>query len=87
VDGFHPRHETRIGAVQTILKELGYDRIPRLLVFNKTDLLDEGRLHELLVGRDAVPISATKGTGIDSLLSRIDGLLPPRAAGRNGPRA
>ena len=58
VDGSHPRHEAQIKAVDTILKELEYGGIARLLVFNKTDLLDEPARHDLLVGRDAVAISA-----------------------------
>jgi len=79
VDGSHARHEAQIKAVDAILKELEYGGIARLLVFNKTDLLDEAGRHDLLVGRDAVAISAIKGTGLDDLLSRIDKMLPLRA--------
>jgi GTP-binding protein HflX len=79
VDGSHVRHEAQIKAVDGILKELEYGGIARLLVFNKTDLLDEAGRHDLLVGRDAVAISAIKGTGLDDLLSRIDKMLPLRA--------
>ena len=79
VDGSHPRHEAQIRAVDNILKELEYGGIARLLVFNKTDLLDEAGRNDLLVGRDAVAISATKGRGLDELLSRVDKMLPLRA--------
>ena len=76
VDGSSPRHENRIRAVKSILKDLGYGGIVSLLVFNKTDLLDEDGRRDLLVGRDAINISATKGTGFSDLLSRIDKMLP-----------
>src|SRR6185295_9335984 len=46
---------------------------PRLLVFNKLDLLDPEQRRELLVGnRDAIGISAATGEGIDELRGRIE---------------
>src|SRR5690606_27218490 len=47
VDISNPRFEEQIGAVERILTELELDRIPRLLVFNKTDLVDEGEVGPL----------------------------------------
>src|SRR5687767_7964371 len=45
---------------------------PRLLVFNKLDLLDAGERSRVLVGRrDAVGISAETGEGLDALRDRI----------------
>jgi len=79
VDGSHPRYEAQIQAVTGILQELGYGDIPFLLVFNKVDLLSEEARADRLVGRDALCISATRGHGLDALLSRIDERLPARA--------
>ena len=79
MDGAHAGHESQIRAVDSILEELGYGDIPRLLVFNKADLLEPEQRTELLAGRDALSISATEGTGIDEMLERIDLLLPPAA--------
>jgi GTP-binding protein HflX len=77
VDASHPDWEGRIEAVGRILGELEYEEIPRLLVFNKADLLDEDDLMERLARRDALAISATRNTGIRELLERIDEVLPP----------
>ncbi len=79
VDATHPRHESQIEAVERILRELGYAEIPRLLVFNKADLLDVPRRTELLAGRDSLCISALTGSGVPALLGRVDELLPVRA--------
>ncbi len=78
VDGSHDCHEARIEAVERILVDLGYGNIPRLLVFNKTDLADPDHLVELTAGRDALLISAVTGDGIEELLGRIDDALPQR---------
>jgi GTP-binding protein HflX len=79
VDASHPGHPAQIKAVETILRELGYSEIPRLLAFNKTDLIGEHDQVELLaVHQHAIGLSAIRGTGIDELLGRIDDALPPR---------
>lgn len=76
VDVSHPSHEAHIRAVHRILAELEYDGIPRLLVFNKIDRVSREDLPARLCGNDAVPISALKGEGIQTLLQRIDKALP-----------
>jgi len=40
VDISNPRFEQQIGSVDTILSEIGLDEIPRLMVFNKVDLVN-----------------------------------------------
>jgi GTP-binding protein HflX len=76
VDVSHPDFEAQIDAVEKILLDLGHDRIPTLLVFNKVDLLDEGSLAERMSGRDALPVSSLRVRGVDRLLERIDFVLP-----------
>ncbi|MCP3978201.1 MAG: GTPase HflX [bacterium] len=85
VDGSHPDHEAQIGAVERILDDLEYGSIPSILAFNKIDRLRKAELRDLLTGREALAISALKGSGIDDLLRHIDEVLHgpgefPRAA-------
>ncbi len=61
-----------IAAVESVLEEMGASEQPRLLVFNKIDLLDDDERQRLLVGRsDVVGISAHTGEGMDELRDRI----------------
>lgn len=88
VDASHPRFDSQIRAVEGILTELGYSEIPRILVFNKTDLVADELRDDLATGRDALLISALARQGIPALLERIDSALgAPSGAGRPGPLA
>ena len=78
VDVSHSGYEAHIQAVHRILTELGYDGIPRLLVFNKIDRVSPENLPPRHDGNDALEISALKGEGIQELLHRIDESLPLR---------
>ncbi|NIW38863.1 MAG: GTPase HflX, partial [Gemmatimonadetes bacterium] len=53
VDLSHPGYEAQIRAVESILEELGYGEIPRLLVFNKIDLLPRDEVSGALAGNKA----------------------------------
>ncbi len=62
-----------IAAANAVLGELGADSAPRLLVFNKLDLLDPTERARLLVGeRDVVGVSAVSGEGIEELKGAIE---------------
>jgi GTP-binding protein HflX len=62
-----------IVAVDSVLEEIGAGAKPRLLVYNKVDLLDDDAIRALLVGeRDAITISAATGEGLDELRDRIE---------------
>jgi len=62
-----------IAAANGVLEEIGADSAPRVLVYNKLDLLDEDERSRLLVGsRDAVGVSAETGEGIDALMDAIE---------------
>jgi GTP-binding protein HflX len=79
VDMSHPRHDAQIKAVEAILEELGDADIPRLLVFNKADLVDDERRHEILAARDeSIAIAAAKREGLNELLRAIDARLAGR---------
>jgi GTP-binding protein HflX len=60
-------------AVDEVLTEIGAGEKPRLLVFNKVDLLSEGERGETELDHpEAVLISAREGEGLDGLRERIE---------------
>jgi GTP-binding protein HflX len=60
-------------AVDEVLEEIGAGEKPRLLVFNKIDLLsDEERRETELDHPEAVLVSAQEGEGLDGLRARIE---------------
>jgi GTP-binding protein HflX len=67
VDGSSPDREAQVEAVNEVLKEIGADRIPQVLVYNKIDLTQiEPRAERNEYGKIArVWISAQAGTGLD----------------------
>jgi GTP-binding protein HflX len=68
----HQRHES-IAAVDSVLEEIGAEAAPRLLVFNKVDLLEADEARELTIREpDAVAISALEGEGLDHLRNRME---------------
>ena len=71
VDASDPDPEGCIAAVRTVLDEIGADRVPELLVFNKADLAPAAAAR--LVDREpgSVAISATTGAGMDDLLAMV----------------
>ncbi len=74
VDAAEPaeRRAESIAAADSVLEEIGAGAKPRLIAYNKIDLLGDDERRELLVGdRDAVGISAATGEGIDDLKERI----------------
>jgi len=78
VDGAHEEALAQITAVDQVLTDIGADELPRLLVLNKADIAQEHTGEGL--GRrfaDAVVVSAVTGEGVERLVQRIAGLLPP----------
>ena len=81
VDAANPRWQQQIVSVGRILTQLQFDQIPRLLVFNKSDLMDRPTLdsmirHGLLEwGTEALEISAMDRKSLSPLLHRIDEIL------------
>jgi len=60
-------------AVDEVLEEIGAGDKPRLLVFNKADLLSEEEREEAALDHpEAVLISAREGEGLDELRERIE---------------
>jgi GTPase len=67
------RRRESIAAVDSVLEEIGAGSSPRLVAYNKIDLLDADARRDLLVGQpDAVGISAATGEGLDELRDGIE---------------
>jgi GTP-binding protein HflX len=72
VDTSHAMAGAQIAAVSEVLGELGVSGSPQMLVYNKTDLIDEAELLQLQRrSPDAVFVSGVSGAGLESLLERI----------------
>lgn len=83
VDAANPDFPEQMAEVQKVLAEIGADRVPQLLVFNKIDMLDSERFplqlqdHYELDGA-AVPrvfVSAQGGQGIAALRSVLSDIV------------
>jgi GTP-binding protein HflX len=72
VDASAPGVDEREAAVAAVLKEIGADERPQLLVLNKSDLAPSRRGDALARGRDgAVLVSARTGAGLPALLDAV----------------
>jgi GTP-binding protein HflX len=77
VDAGNPHVEEQIQAVQSVLKEIGCDKNPTLLVLNKMDRVADGTLLNMLSDKyaPAVAISAVTGRGLDDLQDAVIEML------------
>jgi GTP-binding protein HflX len=76
IDASSPDRERQMEAVQSVLTEVGADRVPSVDVFNKCDQLDEGergRLRALYPG--ALCVSALHGDGREEIIVAMEGRL------------
>jgi GTPase len=71
VDASAPDVAGNIRAVRDVLAEIGVDRVPELLAFNKADLAPDEAQRLCAVHEGSVALSATTGEGIDRLLGTI----------------
>lgn len=81
VDGSDPAKDDHMAATEDVLEALDLHEIPRILVFNKVDLLEE--FSALLLQRthpDAVLMSATEPASARTVLAKVRGLLEELAA-------
>jgi len=80
VDVSHPQATEQIQSVDAVLKEIGAEGKPTLMVFNKMDQLNgnQGLLSGLLDKHpNGVTISAATGEGLPALLSELGSQLRP----------
>jgi GTP-binding protein HflX len=84
VDAADAERDVRMEQVDAVLRAIGADQVPRLLVYNKIDLRKEGAAPEVArierdeQGRPArVFISSRTGEGLDLLRTAVAGCLYP----------
>lgn len=77
VDVADPRLDDKKDAVEQLLAELELNEIPRLLVLNKCDLLDEAEAEALARRHQGVLVSATRRIGLRELLETAEEALGP----------
>ncbi len=71
VDASSDEFEEQIVAVEEVLEQINAQTLPRVLVFNKCDLLTIEQQEALAKRYDALLVSAETGEGIDQLVDRI----------------
>jgi GTP-binding protein HflX len=77
VDASRPDWPAQVAVVHEVLAEIGAGDHPRLLVFNKADLLDDAGVRALTQAwPDAIVISAARRQGLDRLLDALARHLP-----------
>jgi GTP-binding protein HflX len=82
VDASSPQVENHIASVEKILEELHLSEIPRMLVFNKSDLLDREELANLRRSFGAITVSALDRSSLAPVVERIGDMLDGAAAAR-----
>ena len=80
VDASSPRMEDQIKTVEEILRKLGLDGIPVVLVLNKIDRLDPGRTADLAKNLKGIPVSALHPGTFSGLLQEMERLIWPRSS-------
>jgi len=89
VDASNPSHLEQIASVLSVLREIGADQVPQVLVFNKLDAMDPATVPRTLVDvmeleGQSVPrlfVSAHTGAGLPALRA----LLAERVLARDAP--
>lgn len=92
VDASNPSHPEQIASVQSVLREIGADQVPQLLVFNKLDAMAPDRMPQRLsdvmeLEGEAVPrifVSARDGTGLPELRAWLAQRVLAEAGGSTG---
>lgn len=84
VDASSSRLDSRAAAVEGLLAELGFVEIPRIVLLNKVDRLDEAAraaLPQRLAGAETWHVSGITGEGLEELVGEIARLIPAKLAG------
>src|SRR5436305_651224 len=81
IDAANPRWQQQLASVDRILGELDFSPIPRLVVFNKADLLDAGMLEAMMrqagcgQERRCLAVSATDARSLRPMLAQAGEIL------------
>jgi GTPase len=77
VDGSHPDPEGQLNAVREVFAEIGADKVPELVVINKSDAADPMVIARLRQREPhSVVVSAKTGEGIADALMAVEADLP-----------
>jgi GTP-binding protein HflX len=79
VDAADPAHDAQMSAVDRLLESLSLSDKPRLLVWNKADLIGEQQARERVLRLGGVAVSAARREGLEELLFKAETRLfaPP----------
>jgi GTP-binding protein HflX len=85
VDASNPSHLEQIASVQGVLKDIGADRVPQILVFNKLDAMDPAAVPRVLedvmeldgVLMPRIFVSALTGDGLPALRALLAKQVTP----------
>ena len=75
VDAADPAHEQQMASVERILKDLDLAETPRLVVWNKIDLLPEDERQRLLDDSRSIGISASHAASTQPLMDALENAL------------
>jgi GTP-binding protein HflX len=75
VDASAPNPDAQIDAVRTVLVEIGADKVPELLVFNKADRAAVAAQRLVRTHAGSVALSARTGDGIEAFLRTLSDRL------------
>lgn len=75
MDASHSQRHQHETAVESLLEKIGLAGTPRLLVWNKVDLLDEAARSRLPEVPKQIEVSARTGEGLEALRNAIDSAL------------
>ena len=81
IDASNPRWQQQIASVDRILADLEFQNIPRLIVFNKSDLMSNENLQGMIrragleSGQQVIAISAVKRDSLRPLLEAVENFL------------
>ena len=75
IDASDPAHDEHFETTEELLGQLGLDRIPRIVVYNKADQMDPRRAAMLAHEHDGVAVSALSRKTLRPLLKRMDRML------------
>src|SRR6056297_498911 len=73
IDASNPDYPSQIDSVGEILSELGLERIPRIRVFNKMDLIDKETAEYLSNQNEGIAISAKEPESLLPLIEKMAG--------------
>ncbi len=75
VDASDPAFEDHLVTTEVLLQKLGLERMPRLIVFNKADLLPNGKAQPMAESKGGIAVCAKDNYSLYPLLERMERML------------